>query len=248
MRKSSGSRKMSTNSTMDESSPTSSSSIQYRRPKSSKLSSIQADPDSLVSIREAAKIVGAHPGTLRRWDGEGVLKPHHTPGGFRRYLVRDLLEFCGKGAQEETVGDGRMRVAVYCRVSGRKQEKEGDLDRQVGRVVIHCAQENYDVVAVIKDVGSGMSVKRPGLAKLFESVESKSVDRIVVEHRDRLTRFMGGYLERYFKSYGVSLEVVHEILGKSYEEELVEDILSLMASFSAKIYGRRSAKIKKAAT
>lgn len=157
------------------------------------------------------------------------------------------MEFCGKSAEDESPKSGRSRVVVYCRVSGRKQEQEGDLDRQVGRVMAHCIEQSYDVVSIIKDVGSGMSTNRAGLTKLFELVESKSVDLMVVEHKDRLTRFMGGYLERYFKSHGARVEIIHEILGKSYEEELVEDILSLMASFSAKIYGRRSAKIKKAA-
>ena len=64
----------------------------------------------------------------------------------------------------------------------------------------------------------------------------------MIEHKDRLTRFNYSFLETFFNSNGVVIEVLEELLPKSYEAELVEDIVSLMASMSAKIYGRRSAE------
>ena len=64
--------------------------------------------------------------------------------------------------------------------------------------------------------------------------------------KDRLARFMVGFLHEFFNSHDVEIEWMSEILGKSYEQELVEDILSLMSSFSNKIYGKRSAENKKA--
>lgn len=94
-------------------------------------------------------------------------------------------------------------------------------------------------------VGSGMNDNRRKLQKLFELVESKSIDIVLVEHKDRLSRFCFNYLVSYFKSYGVKIELTDEILGKGFEKELVEDILSLMASFSAKIYGKRSSQNRK---
>ncbi len=69
---------------------------------------------------------------------------------------------------------------------------------------------------------------------------------MVVEHKDRLARFMVGFLHEFFVSHEVEIEWMSEILGKSYEQELVEDILSLMSSFSNKIYGKRSAENRKA--
>lgn len=68
---------------------------------------------------------------------------------------------------------------------------------------------------------------------------------IGIEHKDRLSRFCINYLISYFKSYQVRVEWVDEVLGKSYEQELVEDTLSSMASFSAKIYGHRSSQNRK---
>jgi predicted site-specific integrase-resolvase len=71
------------------------------------------------------------------------------------------------------------------------------------------------------------------------------INRIVVEHKDRLSRFMVGVFVDFFDSHGVTVEWIEESLPKSFEAELVDDILALMASFSAKLYGRRSAERRK---
>jgi predicted site-specific integrase-resolvase len=92
-----------------------------------------------------------------------------------------------------------------------------------------------------------MSDTRPKLQALFKLVDDEHIRRVVIEHKDRLCRFNFGFLEAYFASHGVVIEWVDDVLGKSYEEELVEDILSLMSSFSARIYGKRSAENRKRA-
>lgn len=90
-----------------------------------------------------------------------------------------------------------------------------------------------------------MNDNRPKLKRLFHLVRSKLIERVVIEHKDRLTRFNFAYLDTFFSSHGVVIECMESVLPKSYEAELVEDILSLMASFSAKIYGKRSAERRK---
>ena len=87
--------------------------------------------------------------------------------------------------------------------------------------------------------------KRPKLHKIMEMAVRKEIDIILIEHKDRLTRFMFDYLVKFFKSHNVQIIWTNEVLGKSYEQELVEDILSLMASFSAKIYSKRAVKNRK---
>lgn len=195
-----------------------------------------------VTIRQAADQLGLHPDTLRKWDREGRIVAVRTPGGHRRYLPSQIKALLGQGEQEERE---KNRVAVYCRVSSHDQKQKGDLERQVGRVLSHCVIKKYQVIQVFEEVGSGMSDERPKLKRLFKFVESGQIDRVIVEHRDRLCRFMFQFLVDYFASHGVQIEWVDEVLGKSYEEELVEDILSLMSSFSAKIYGKRSAENRK---
>lgn len=203
--------------------------------------------DRLLTLSEATEMLGVHENTVRRWGDDGTLRMVRTPGGHRRFPlsgVEEMLRGPKTPLEDETT---EIRVAVYCRVSSHDQKQKGDLERQVGRVTTHCINKGYNLTALLEDVGSGMSDNRPKLRKLFDLVNHHKIDRVVVEHKDRLSRFGFGLLEAYFNSHGVEIEGVSETLGKSYEEELVGDILSLMASFSARIYGKRSAENRKKA-
>ncbi len=198
----------------------------------------------ILSIQEAAKILGVSDETLRNWEKDDKIKPFYTEGGHRRYHRADIEKLAGTYIEPSKVSDGK-RVAIYCRVSSHEQKAKGDLERQVGRMTTEALKRSYSIVAVFDEVGSGMNDNRKKLQKLFELVEKKEIDVVLIEHKDRLSRFCFNYLLSYFNSYGVRIEKVEEVMSKSFENELVEDILSLMASFSAKIYGRRSSQNRK---
>jgi excisionase family DNA binding protein len=195
----------------------------------------------ILSIKEAAEILGVSDETLRNYERDGKLSPTYTDGGHRRYKRIDIEKFAGIYIEPITQV-GTNRVAIYCRVSSHEQKQKGDLERQIGRMTQEALKRGYKIVSVFDEVGSGMNDSRKKLHKLFELVETNQIDIVLVEHKDRLSRFCFNYLVSYFKSYSVKIELVEEILGKGYETELVEDILSLMASFSAKIYGKRSSQ------
>jgi len=142
----------------------------------------------------------------------------------------------------ERDGAERNHVAIYARVSSQDQKQKGDLDRQKARLLEHCVAKEYKVRAVLVDVCSGMKAKRPYLKQLFKLVSEQKINRVVIEYKDRLCRFMFGVFEAFFNSHGVEIECVEEVFPKSFENELVEDMLSLLSSFSAKIYGKRSAE------
>lgn len=197
----------------------------------------------LLNIGETAQLLGVNVDTLREWDTSGALVPVRTPGGHRRYKISDLQAFMGEEEEEKT--DTTTRVCVYARVSSNEQKQKGDLERQSNRLMKYCIDKGYFVVASFEEVASGMSDDRTKLNRLFKLVESGDINKVIIEHRDRLCRFMYNFLVRYFESHGVEIEYVEEIIGTSYEQELVEDILSLMASFSNKIYGKRSAENRK---
>jgi predicted site-specific integrase-resolvase len=186
-------------------------------------------------------MMGVSPQSLRSWEEQGKIKPVYTPGGHRRYKVSDIEE-----ARANELQSSAPRVAVYCRTSSHEQKQKGDLERQLGRVLQYCVEKEYKVIETFEEVGSGMSDSRTKLKKLFKLVEDKAIDKVVVEHKDRLCRFMFEFLVSYFGSHGVEIEWMSDVLGKTYEEELVEDILSLMSSFSNRIYGKRSAENKMA--
>lgn len=192
-----------------------------------------------VSIKQAADLLGVCQQTLRLWDSQDKLKPVRTEGNHRRYLLNDIVKV------KEENDNNIIPVALYCRVSSGEQKQKGDLERQVGRVSSYCIDKGYHIIDKFEEVGSGMSDTRPKLKKLFKLVEERKIKKVIVEHKDRLVRFMYNIIVDYFKSYGVEIEYIEDVLGKTYEQELVEDILSLMASFSNKIYGKRSASNRK---
>lgn len=196
----------------------------------------------LVKISEAAKILNVHQNTLRNWDRKGKLTPVSTPGGHRKYLLSDIERLCGEEKEEKS---NTVKVAIYCRVSSHDQKQKGDLERQLGRVSSYCIKKKYHIVQTYEEVGSGMNDNRTKLHQLFKLVQNKEIDKVIIEHKDRLTRFNFEFLKQFFISHGVEIVWIGEVLGKSYEEELVEDMLSLMSSFSNRIYGKRSAELRK---
>ena len=198
----------------------------------------------LLSIGKTAEVLGVHIDTLREWDKEGKLVPVKTFGGHRRYKMTDIESFCGE-IKEKKEDTNVVRVATYCRVSSHEQKTKGDLERQNGRVLAYCVKKEYKVVKSYEEVGSGMSDSRAKLRNLFSLVSEKQIDKVIVEHKDRLTRFNFQFLEDFFASHDVKIEWMEEVLGKKYEDELVEDMLTLMSSFSNKIYGKRSAENRK---
>ena len=95
---------------------------------------------------------------------------------------------------------------------------------------------------IIEDVASGVNEKRRGLKKLFKLVREGKAENVIVEYEDRLARFGIEYIKEFFEKHGVNLIVVEE-REKSPEEELVEDLISIVVSFAGRIYGKRGAKI-----
>jgi excisionase family DNA binding protein len=198
----------------------------------------------LVSIKKAAELLGCGISTLRRWDREGKFTAVRTPGGKRRYRLEDIERF--QGVVQKTSPKVEA-VAVYCRVSSNEQKTKGDLERQKGRVLQHCVERGYAVTHVFEEVGSSMNDNRPKLHKLFDLAVAGEITRVVVEHKDRFIRFNAAILTRFLNSHGVHVEWMQDVLPKSYEAEIVEDMMSLIASFSAKVYGCRSADRRKKA-
>ncbi|MBC7345154.1 MAG: recombinase family protein, partial [Clostridia bacterium] len=92
---------------------------------------------------------------------------------------------------------------------------------------------------------SGLNEKRKGLARLFRMAREGKMDLVVVEFKDRLARFGFSYIERYFNTFGVKVEIVNGEEPKSLQEELVQDMLSILTAFSAKLYGSRSREFRK---
>lgn len=198
--------------------------------------------DKLYNISKTAEILDVTPKTLRIWDKENKLKPVLTSGGHRRYKESDINKILGI---EETQVEKKEVCVTYSRVSSQKQKVSGDLDRQSQRLSEYCAKHNLYVEYIIKDCGSGLNDKRSGFVQLTDLVIKGKVNKVIVEHKDRLTRFQYNFIEKMYKVFGCEIIAVDGKEDVSDAEELTRDLVALLASFSGKYYGRRSLERRK---
>ena len=130
-----------------------------------------------------------------------------------------------------------QHVAVYARVSSH--ENRTNLDAQADRLVKFCTVNGYTVDKVVKEVGSGLNDARPMLEKLLVD---KSIGIIVVEHKDRLARFGTNYIEKLLALDGRKIIVVNN--AESERDDLMQDFVSIITSFCARLYGIRRSRRK----
>ncbi|SDW52189.1 Predicted site-specific integrase-resolvase [Kandleria vitulina] len=195
----------------------------------------------LYKTKDIMDILNVSYSTIKNYDKSGKLKFTRTEKGRRVVFRDDLLDYLEETGMLYRDTDYEKRDVIYARVSSNEQKAKGDLDRQAVFLM-----ENVDDLykpIVLKEVGSGLNDKRTKIQELIKLVLDGKVLRVFVTYRDRLTRFGYHYLEAMFLYYGVPIIVVKdEEKQKSVEEELVEDMMSLVASFSGKSYGLRSRK------
>ena len=192
--------------------------------------------ERLYKVSEVAKLLNVSTVAVRKWIRSGKLEAKRI-GKLWMIPESELWRFLGEKPSE-------IRAVIYARVSSHKQKGDGNLDRQFERLRSYCSAKGYKIMEVIADVASGLNEDRSGLRKLFNIVENHQADVVVVEFKDRLTRFGFDYLKRYFESHGVKIDVVEES-EKGYMEELIEDFVAIVISFAGRIYGKRSQKFKK---
>jgi excisionase family DNA binding protein len=197
-------------------------------------------PERLLRVREVCERLGIHPNTLRNWDKQGKVRVVRTFGGRRRIPeseVERLMGFVKPGVSKKAV--------IYVRVSSHDQKQKGDLEKQKQSLLDYAKSKGCEIVAILEDVASGLNENRKSLNKLFDVVEGRRISVVVVAFKDRLTRFGFRYLERYFSSHGVRIEVVNGEEPKDAYQELVEDLIALISSFAGKLYGLRSRRYEK---
>lgn len=177
-------------------------------------------------------------GVEQRCD-RGVIHSTRTDKNHRRISREELIRILNKDGLLYEDEAHRCDV-IYARVSTRKQKNRGDLDRQIATVTLFAALKNPKDLTVLSDVGSGLNDNRKGLNTLLQMVMEDKVNRIFINCRDRLTRFGFNYLKKICDFHHTEIVVVSsEENDKSMEEELAQDIISIIHSFSGKLYGLR---------
>ena len=184
--------------------------------------------------KDFAELLGVSVKTLQRWDRDGILKANRTPTDRRYYTYDQYLQF--KGIQTE---NDLRNVVIYARVSTRNQKD--DLKNQVDFLKTFCNAKGIIVNQCIEDFGSGLNYNRKKWNKLLEDVMEQKIKTIVISSKDRFIRFGYDWFEKFCMKFNTSIIVVNnETLSPN--EELVEDIISILHVFSCRLYGLRKYK------
>ncbi|AEF96161.1 IS607 family transposase [Methanotorris igneus] len=191
--------------------------------------------ERLYTMKEACELLGVHIKTLQRWDREGKIKCVRTVGGKRRVPESEIKRILGIKDKEQ------RKIIGYARVSSNTQKD--DLERQIDAIKSYAKDRGWNI-EILKDVGSGLSEKRKNYRKLLKMVINREVEKVIIAYPDRLTRFGFETLKEFFKSYGTEVIVINKKC-KAPQEELVEDLITVISHFAGKLYGRRSHKYKK---
>ena len=193
----------------------------------------------LLTVKKCNEIYGLSRMTLINYEKKGLIKPLRTPGGVRRYKVEDIEKLLGMLENKQQELETNL---LYARVSTKKQAEY--LENQVKKLEEYAKSNSWNY-EVIKEIASGVNENRRGLQKLLNKVERGEVKRVIVEYPDRLARFGFNYLKEFLTAFGVELIVIN---GKEKEkertQELAEDLVAIVTSFAAKIYGQRGSKKK----
>ena len=188
----------------------------------------------LLRVGVAAYELGLHPFTVRRWIKLGKIQAVRI--GLEARIPRREIERL-KGSTDERL------LVLYGRVSGQGQKD--DLDTQLERLQEGAKAERPGrKTLVLSDIGSGLSATRKQLLRVLKMVCEDRVGEVAVTYADRLTRFGQAYLETLFDSFGVTLTILEPDETKTPEQELTDDLLTIIASFSGRLYGMRSHKQK----
>src|SRR5258708_21619013 len=178
-----------------------------------------------MNLKEWAVANGVHPHTAYRWFREGTLPVPAERVGPRPILVN---------IEANSLPSATGGVGLYARVSSHDQK--ADLERQTARLAQRAATAGHRVVRIESEVASGMN---GGRARARRLLSDPGVTTVVVEHRDRLGRMNTELIEAALSATGRRLVVLDE---GEVEDDLVQDIVDVLTSFCARLYGRRSAK------
>ena len=183
----------------------------------------------IYKVGEFSEKVGVSISTLQRWDRTNVLKSRRTPTNQRYYTDEDLNKVLNLEAETES----KRKNVGYCRVS--TQEKKKSLENQKEFVSVYSLSHGVILDEIYTDIESGLNYKRENWNKLLKQVEANEIDKIYVTYKDRFVRFGYEWFEEFCASHGTEIIILNQ-KQTSPEEELTEDLLSILHEFSERNY------------
>lgn len=187
-----------------------------------------------ITITKAAELLGVTVKTLQRWDREGRFVPaSRTPTNRRVYTAEQVRMFQGLRA----TGHLPTRVIAYCRVSSQAQKP--DLQNQRVALEQFCAARGLANLEVLMEVGGGLNFTRKKFGALMRAIEAREVATLVIAHKDRLVRFGFVWFADFCAAHNCELLVLNQET-LSPEQEMVQDLMTIVHCFSSRLYGLRN--------
>ena len=171
--------------------------------------------------------------TLAKYIKEGYIKGKLLPNGQYDYDTNSVYSFLNKGFTRKTV--------IYARVSTAKQKP--DLENQVNTLISYMNEKGIGVDEVYKDIKSGMHFDRKGFNELLDAVMNNEIEKVYITYKDRFARLSFDLMVKLFSNFGTEIVVINKI-ENNQEKELYEDLMSVIHSFSMKLYSGRRKKLK----
>ena len=184
-----------------------------------------------IKASEYAKKMSLHIRTVYRYYHNGKIKGYQDKETGTIFILNPF-----KSKNEDNLEN---KVVLYARVSSNKNKN--NLESQLERLRLFAIAKGYQIVKEIKEVGSGLNDNRSKLNYLLEK-ELNKFEILLVEHKDRLTRFGFNYIDILLKSHNKKIEVIN--LVDNDKEDLIQDFVSVITSFCVRIYGQRRSKRK----
>lgn len=185
--------------------------------------------------KEFAEMIGVSVKTLQRWDRESILKAYRTPKNRRYYTDKQYAEYTGR--KELKPG----KTVIYARVSSNNQKD--DLNNQIEFLKQYANAKGIIVDEILEDIGSGLNYNRKKWNQLIERCVNSEITSVIIAHKDRFIRFGYEWFERFLQSNGTEIIIVNNE-KMSPEQEMINDLISIIHVFSCRIYGLRKYKNK----
>lgn len=189
-----------------------------------------------VTAKEAKNILKINATTLKSWKDKGILS-------YKKLSDKKILYDIDSVLNNSDMVDNRLNV-IYARVSNNKQHN--DLLNQIELVKSYCITNGIKISKVYQDIASGMNENRKDFNILINDVISGKIKNIYISFKDRLTRFGFDYFKNLFQKYNVNIIILDELeeSNKTFQDELTEDLISIIHHFSMKLYSNRRKKLK----
>lgn len=192
--------------------------------------------EKIYNVTEFADMIGKSVKTLQRWDRKGILTAYRSPSKRRYYTHSQYNEYMGI-----TIPDNKQNV-IYARVSTRNQKD--DLKNQLEFMINYTKNNGIPISNIYSDYGSGLNYKRRNWNKLIDDCFSGNISKIYIAHKDRFVRFGFDWISDLLKKYtGTDIISVENVVS-SPEDDLIQDLISIIHVFSCRVYGLRKYKNK----